>query len=227
MTKTKRPTSERGLIESELLKKGQRFAGVDEVGRGCIAGSVFAACVEIDFELLMKLPSSERDLIRDSKTLSAAKRARILERIHEISIRQYIGVATIHEIERLNILQASFLAMARAIDGAKLTADTLVLVDGNSKISGFHGQQRTITKGDQLCYCIAAASILAKEARDMYMCRQAELYPNYGFEKHVGYATSMHIEKLTKHGPCEIHRTSFEPVKSIVAANTKTHSCII
>lgn len=208
---------ERGVIEADLANQGLKFAGVDEVGRGCIAGPVFAACVELDFERLMKLPKSELALIRDSKTLSASQRAQAVDHIKEISIKQHIGISTIEEIEEHNILQATFIAMLRAITGAGITPEHLILVDGRQTIGGYKGPQQTVIKGDQLCYCIAAASILAKEARDAYMKVQAKLYPEYDFDQHVGYATSKHLSNVAKYGPCKIHRKLFEPIKSIIA----------
>jgi ribonuclease HII len=207
----------RGGIEKELARKGLSFAGVDEVGRGCIAGPVYAACVVLDFPRLIELDRKERDLIRDSKRLTREQRARILPLIEEIALAWHVGIATVEEIERINILQATFMAMRRAIYGAKVSLDHWLLVDGNTKISGYDGPQLCVVKGDSKCYSIAAASIIAKEARDAYMQEQAQLFPDYGFAEHVGYATPGHLDRIAAHGPCPLHRRTFEPIRSHVS----------
>ena len=217
MKRTAATQTQRGGIELSALKQGYKIVGVDEVGRGCIAGPVYAACVLLDFEQLFKLPDSERLLIRDSKQLSSQARAKILPQIEKISLKVAIGVASVEEIERINILQATFLAMRRALLRAHIARDHLLLVDGNQKIPDYDGLQRSVINGDHLCYSIAAASILAKEARDHYMRIQGEIYPNYGFAHHVGYGTPAHIKMISRYGPCPIHRKTFEPIRSYIA----------
>lgn len=222
MKKSAALSIERGGIEREAVSQGLNIAGVDEVGRGCIAGPVYAACVILDFDRLVQLPDGERSLIRDSKQLSHEKRSQAILIIDKISIRQAVGIATVEEIERLNILQATFTAMKRAILGANVSLGHLLLVDGNHRISGYDGLQRSIIKGDRLCFSIAAASIIAKEARDQYMREQAQYFPEYGFANHVGYGTPAHLAKIAEHGPCPLHRRTFEPIRSYASRSSKT-----
>ena len=165
----------------------------------------------------MSLPESERSLIRDSKQLSRQTRSKVIPIIEKVTIRWAIGIASVEEIERLNILQATFIAMRRAVSSADIAQHHLLLVDGNHKIAGYDGLQRPVVKGDSLCFSIAAASILAKEARDNYMRAQSEIYPNYGFDGHVGYGTPAHLEMIAAHGPCPLHRKTFEPIRSHIA----------
>ncbi len=207
----------RGSIEKRLLGsygRGQ-ICGVDEVGRGSIAGPVHAAVCALDYEKLFKLKAAERELIRDSKALSHLQRQKALETIAKISLKQNIASASVMEIEILGIVPATFLAMRRAIapfqDGLKL-----VLIDGKFKIPELALEQEAIIKGDSLCYAIAAASILAKEARDFYMREQEHSFPGYGFASHVGYGTAFHKEALSKLGPCPLHRRNFAPVSQSV-----------
>lgn len=206
---------ERGKIEKKLLSQGYSLVGVDEVGRGCIAGPVFAACVALDYEELERLSDGQRHLIRDSKKLSAAQRAGILPTIRQISREAYIAMADVREIETLGIVPATFKAMRRAL---KLCEQpySMLLIDGNQPLANYYGEQTQVIGGDQLCYAIAAASILAKEARDTYMQQQAQKYPEYGFESHVGYGTKAHIESIHKIGICPLHRKNFAPIKHMV-----------
>jgi ribonuclease HII len=203
----------KGSIESALSKQQKTFAGIDEVGRGCLAGPVYAAIVVLAYERVRKLKKDERDLIRDSKTLTPLQRARIVPVIQAIADEWYISSASVAEIESLGILKANFLAMRRALNQCHTDIDTL-LVDGNLQVPGYNGHQMTVVKGDSLCFSIAAASILAKEARDRYMAKQATQYPHYGFENHVGYGTRQHLEMISKHGPCELHRRNFAPFRT-------------
>jgi ribonuclease HII len=179
--------------------------GVDEVGRGCLAGPVFAAAVILpdDFSV---------EGVTDSKLISESRREKIAELIHD-QARVGIGFASVGEIDRLNILQASFLAMRRAIEN--LGADFgHVAVDGNQLIPRLEGFiQTAIVKGDLRAKPIAAASIVAKVARDTMMKKLGEKYPVYGFGQHKGYASSMHLEAIQAHGPCVHHRSTFQGVR--------------
>ena len=179
--------------------------GVDEVGRGCLAGPVFAAAVILpaDFSI---------EGITDSKLLSEARREILAELIHS-QCHVGIGFASVGEIDRLNILQASLLAMKRAIENLEVGIGH-VLVDGNQRISNLEGyRQTTVIKGDLRATPIGAASIVAKVARDTMMKRLAETHSVYGFEKHKGYASSVHIEAIQKYGPCVHHRSTFAGVR--------------
>ncbi len=179
--------------------------GVDEVGRGCLAGPVFAAAVILPADFAI-------DGITDSKLLSASRRETLAELIHNHA-QVGIGFASVGEIDRLNILQASFLAMRRAIENLQIGIGH-VLVDGNQRIPQLEGfRQTTVVKGDLRAIPIGAASIVAKVARDTMMKRLAETYAVYGFEKHKGYASSVHIEAIQKHGPCVHHRSTFAGVR--------------
>ena len=181
--------------------------GVDEVGRGCLAGPVFAAAVILpeDFDCAG---------ITDSKLISEIRREKFSERIHEHA-QIGIGFASVGEIDRLNILQASFLAMRRAIENLQ-PGTGHVLVDGNQRINGLVGfQQTTVIKGDLRVVPIGAASIVAKVARDNYMRKLAEKFPVYGFEKHKGYASAVHTTAIQKHGPCVQHRSTFAGVREL------------
>ena len=177
------------------------FCGVDEAGRGPLAGDVYAAAVILD-------PQKPIEGINDSKKLSEKKREALFEEIKEKSIDYCIAKATIAEIEEINILEAAMLAMKRAVMGLEETVQ-LVLCDGNRLPVGLPCEARALVKGDGTSASIAAASILAKVTRDRYMVKEAEKYPQYGFEKHKGYGTKLHREMLLKYGPCEIHRPSF------------------
>lgn len=202
----------RGRMEKELLAQGVRCAGVDEVGRGCLAGPVTAACVVLDVAKVAKLPYAERLLLKDSKQLTTVQRKYMLPRIREVSVACEIGFASVEEIERIGILQATFLAMRRAMNVCRESFD-LLLVDGKLKVAGWDGEQRPLVKGDNLCWSIAAASILAKEARDDYMREQAKAYPGYGFDEHVGYGTKQHLARIKKQGICPLHRRNFDPIR--------------
>jgi ribonuclease HII len=199
---------DRLLAESLAADGGGPFllCGVDEVGRGPLAGNVVAACVLID-------PLSRPILgLNDSKKLTAAKREALAPRIREEALAFAIGEATVEEIDTLNILQASLLAMRRAIGSLPVGTDpALVLVDGNQKIPGLKLAQRTVVGGDGLSASIAAASILAKVARDSALNEADRLYPQYGFARHKGYGTAEHCAALRAHGPCPLHRRTFAP----------------
>lgn len=218
-------------IEKELIDKGyQLVIGIDEVGRGPLAGPVVACAVALKNYVagIINYESKKFDLIRDSKTLSEKQRERLFDFIQE---NFFVGVGLCdHEtVDRINILEASFLAMKAALSSLKskisayggkktnyLNARCIILVDGNKKISNLSMDQRAIVGGDKIVKSISAASIIAKVTRDRMMKEMHEKYPEYGFDKHKGYGTKFHVEALMKVGPCKIHRKSFEPVKSFL-----------
>jgi ribonuclease HII len=180
----------------------QTLCGVDEAGRGPLAGPVYAAAV------ILK-PGCAIDGLNDSKKLSEKRRQALVDLILTSSVRCKIADATVEEIEALNILEATKLAMRRAMEGVcGVVTPALVLVDGNAN-PGFELPTRTVVGGDALSACIAAASVLAKTARDAHMLELDKIYPEYGFAKHKGYGTKLHYEMLDKYGPCPIHRESF------------------
>lgn len=179
-------------------------AGVDEVGRGPLAGPVIAAAVILD-------AAQPIDGLRDSKKLSASQRESLAIAIKTKALAWSIGRAEFYEIDAINILQASLLAMHRAVLALSLQPDR-VLVDGN-RLPVWPYTATAIVKGDQKIAAIAAASIIAKVFRDAEMQLMGTYYPHYGFAKHVGYATAAHLAALTVHGPCAIHRRSFAPVR--------------
>lgn len=191
------------------------IAGVDEVGRGCLAGPVFAAAVVINSNRFARLIDKQRRMIRDSKTLSPRQRTAILPVIIQIAQSYSIGMAQVREIEQLGIVKATFLAMRRAI--TLLTSIDLLVVDGRTAIPGINIRQQAVVDGDQLLPVISAASIVAKVARDRYMAKQGQRYPQYGFAQHVGYGTAQHFARIAEHGICPLHRRNFSPIKELVA----------
>jgi ribonuclease HII len=203
-----RPPKIRPLLtfESELWRAGAiRVAGVDEVGRGPLAGPLLAAAVV--------LPKGvEVGPIRDSKCLTARQRERAFAFVHEHAVVWSIGRVDVDEIDRLNVARATQLAMRRAIEQLQVAPDW-VLVDGNRPIPRPGLQQRCIVRGDQRCATIAAASVVAKVARDRLMLAYHEEFPDYGFDAHKGYGTQQHLAALRRLGPCPIHRRSFAPVR--------------
>lgn len=178
-------------------------AGVDEAGRGPLAGPVVAAAVILD-ELR---PIAG---LADSKKLTAARREALFDEIRAKALCCSIAEASVEEIDRLNILQATLLAMRRAVQGLRLKP-TLVLVDGN-RLPVLDVQAEAIVKGDDLVAAISAASILAKVHRDRWCVQMHEQFPQYGFAGHKGYGTAAHLEALRLHGACPLHRSSFAPV---------------
>ena len=178
----------------------QVICGVDEAGRGPLAGPVCAAAVILPKDL--QIPG-----LTDSKKLTDKKRRELFPLIQEQALAYGIGFATEQEIDEINILQATFLAMQRALEQLTVKPD-LALIDGNRE-KDFGIPVKTVVKGDSLSANIAAASILAKVTRDNLMQEMAETYPQYGFEIHKGYGTKAHYEGLEKAGPCEIHRMTF------------------
>jgi ribonuclease HII len=181
-----------------------RVCGVDEAGRGPLAGPVYAAAVVLDAARPIRG-------LKDSKLLSERKRSILEERIKERALGYAIACATVEEIDRLNILQASLLAMQRAVASLAIVPDE-AWIDGN-RCPELACRARAIVQGDRLHAVISAASILAKTARDAEMQRLHQRYPQYGFDRHKGYPTPLHLELLERHGPCAIHRRSFMPVQ--------------
>ncbi len=191
------------MLEFENMYREQGYkaiCGVDEAGRGPLAGPVFAAAVILPEGL-------EIEGVTDSKKLTEKKRERLFEVIKEKALAYCVASASVEEIESLNILRADMLAMKRAIEGLKVQAD-FAMIDGN-KTPKVDIPCTAIVKGDAKSESIAAASILAKVSRDKLMLDLAKKYPEYGFEKHKGYGTKAHMEAVLKYGPCEIHRPSF------------------
>ena len=188
-------------IEREWKEKGfSVICGVDEAGRGPLAGPVCAAAVILPEDV--ELPG-----LNDSKKLSDKRRRELFPQIKEKALAYGIAFASQEEIDEINILQATYLAMQRAIDQLEGKAE-LALIDGN-RARDFGLPVQTVVHGDSLSASIAAASILAKVTRDDYMVKMAEEYPQYGFEVHKGYGTKAHYEALRQYGPCPIHRTTF------------------
>jgi len=223
-------------LEKILAEKGFDFViGTDEVGRGPLCGPVVAAAVLFRGAQFPEFDSESEsnsdfvnnwELVRDSKKLSEKQREKVFDFILE-NFHVGIGLCDHQTIDRINILEASFLAMKKAIQDLqykmkkeepisyKLKAKSCVLVDGNKKIPNFSGEQMAIVGGDKKVKSISAASIVAKVTRDKMMTDFAQKYPEYGFDKHKGYGTKAHMDALQSHGPCEIHRKSFAPVRRL------------
>lgn len=197
---TKREERLQVLIETDrpLWEAHVRFAGIDEAGRGPLAGNVVAACVVMPASPLL-------EWVDDSKKLSAQRREKVFEEIMKTALFVGVGQASAEEIDRLNILNATKEAMRRAAKGAP--ADVF-LIDALSGL-GLPGEERGIIHGDALCYSIAAASIVAKVTRDRQMTDLDRQYPGYGFAQHKGYGTAQHIQALQTLGPCSAHRRTF------------------
>jgi ribonuclease HII len=189
----------------------QWICGVDEAGRGPLAGPVFAAAVVLD-------PDKPIDGLKDSKKLSAKKRDSLYEQIL-LNARAYsVAVASVHEIDELNILWATMLAMQRAVHGLASSLGRLpdkALIDGN-RCPNLDIEMEAIVQGDALVAEISAASILAKVSRDRHMLKLDEIYPQYQFAKHMAYPTALHIQLLNQYGPSPEHRRSFGPVKQLL-----------
>lgn len=187
--------------ELRAMKQGFKIVcGVDEAGRGPLAGPVYAAAVILPTGL--EIPG-----LNDSKKLSEKKREELFDIITQKAISYSIGIATEREIDEINILNATFLAMKRAVDGLEICPD-YAIIDGNREPhTGIF--EETVVKGDGKVMSVAAASILAKVSRDRFMLEMAEKYPQYQFEKHKGYGTKLHYEMISQYGVSPIHRRSF------------------
>ena len=188
-------------------RNGRWIAGTDEVGRGPLAGEVVAAAVILD-------PATPIPGLNDSKKLSDKQRQQLFILIKERALALAIGRSSVMEIDSLNILQASLLAMRRAVEALPLRPQ-LVYVDGNH-LPEWRYQSKAIVRGDAKIPAIAAASVLAKVTRDREMEELDNLYPGYGLAKHKGYPTKQHLEALAKLGPSPIHRKSFAPVSALL-----------
>ena len=201
MRRKQQETVDLWACEREQWAQGVRIlCGVDEAGAGPLAGPVYAAAVILP-------PNLEIPGLTDSKKLSDKKRRELFPVIQEQAVAYGIGSASEQEIDEINILQATFLAMRRALAQLTVTPD-LVLIDGNRE-TDFGLPVKTVVKGDSLSANIAAASVLAKVSRDDWMLEMAKQYPQFGFEIHKGYPTRAHYDALRAHGPCPIHRMSF------------------
>jgi ribonuclease HII len=187
--------------------RGLWVAGVDEVGRGPLAGPVVAAAVILD-------PAAPVDGLRDSKLLTARQRRRLAREIRVHALAFAVGRVGPRRIDMVNVLQATWHAMRAALAGLRV-APGLILVDGHLRIPGVTCAQRAIIAGDRRSASVAAASILAKVARDTFMLRVDRRYPEYGFRRHKGYATAAHLEALARLGPCPLHRRSFHGVGGV------------
>ncbi len=196
-------------IESEIYQSNPNaiVCGIDEAGRGPWAGPVVAAAVVLD-------PQNIPNQINDSKKLSERQRIRLYDEIRQTALGYNIEFIGSEIIDEINILQATFKAMYGACNGLK-TRPTNLLIDGN-RDPKIGIETQTIIKGDAISLSIAAASILAKVARDNFMCEIEKQFPQYGFAKHKGYGVKAHMDALSKHGPCPIHRFSFKPIKAII-----------
>ncbi|MBC7370116.1 MAG: ribonuclease HII [Bdellovibrionaceae bacterium] len=201
--KALKPISWRKFLSAD---PNHQVVGVDEVGRGCLAGPVYAAAVSFK-------SGKFTNLVTDSKLLSAERREELAAGIllhHQVGI----GFATVEEIDEINILQASLLAMRRAVEKLEIVCGH-ILIDGNMKIPNMPSQyeQTTVVKGDLRVALISAASIVAKVTRDQLMKDMATQYPHYGFDSHKGYSTAVHKKSISVHGPCIHHRRTFAGVK--------------
>lgn len=189
--------------EKEYLSQGKKFiCGVDEAGRGPLAGPVYAAAVILPPDGFI----IDED-VNDSKKISEKKRNRLYDVICSKAYKFSIASASVEEVDSINILNATYLAMKRAVEGLMIDPD-IVLVDGNM-LPKWKYNSKAIVKGDATCYSIACASILAKVSRDRFMISESEKYPEYVFEKHKGYGTKLHIDMIKKYGTCPLHRKTF------------------
>lgn len=198
--------------EKNLIKEGYHFiAGLDEVGRGPLAGPVVAAAVIFAPDFVL---SDNYKFLTDSKKISEARRLALFPLIKSEALACEIGVVSHTTIDKINILEASLLAMAKAAQKLSTKPDYL-LVDGKFTIKQLPIKQKAIISGDSLIASIAAASIIAKVSRDWIMQGYHEEFPHYGFDQHKGYGTKAHLAAIAKYGPCPIHRLSFAPLKSL------------
>lgn len=188
-------------FEIAAMNKGfKTVCGVDEAGRGPLAGPVYAAAVILPVE-------TEIAGLNDSKKLSEKKREELFDIINDVAISVSVGTASEKEIDEINILNATFLAMKRAVEGLEISPD-YAIIDGN-RAPNLEIPTETVVKGDGKVMSVAAASIIAKVSRDRFMLKMAEQYPEYQFEKHKGYGTRLHYEMIEKYGVSSIHRKSF------------------
>ncbi len=199
--------SERIAAEQRLLDDGIIYCGVDEAGAGPLCGDVLAAAVILD-------PEKPIPGLTDSKKLSEKKREYLFDVIREQALAYSIARATVEEIDRINILKARMLAMSRAVEGLAGQCQH-ALIDGN-RLPQLTIPATAIVKGDSLVTSIAAASVLAKVQRDSEMLELDSQYPGYGFARHKGYGTKVHLEALQRLGPCPVHRRTYAPVRALL-----------
>jgi ribonuclease HII len=204
----KRTSMQADLFEAPA-RVARRLCGVDEAGRGPLAGPVVAAAVILD-------PLRPIDGLRDSKQMTARQRAEVAEAIRACALAWSVAQASVEEIDEINILQATLLAMRRAVDGLQPAAD-YALIDGN-QLPRLAVPARAVIGGDATEPAISAASILAKTHRDALMIAFDATHPGYGFAEHVGYGTPQHLKQLRALGPCPLHRRSFAPVRDLLEA---------
>ena len=196
--------------DTELRREFPVICGVDEAGRGPLAGDVYTAAVILDDETLI-------DYLNDSKKISESRREMLYDEVISRAKAYCVATASVEEIDTLNILNATMLAMKRAVEGLGIKPD-MALVDGN-RLPELDCPARWVIKGDATSASIAAASVLAKVSRDRYMREIAAKYPEYCFDQHKGYGTALHCEMLKKYGPSDIHRRSF--LKKILGESSK------
>jgi len=194
------------------LFKKNRIAGVDEVGRGCLAGPVFSAAVILNKKI-------DKKNIKDSKKIPFKKRILLADYIKKNSIYA-VGIATVNEINKINILNASLLSMQRALHKLKLKP-SVAYIDGLFAPKEIKIKYKTFIKGDEKITSIAAASIVAKVSRDLFMIKLAKKYPKYNWHKNFGYGTADHLDKLKKHGITKHHRKKFRPIHNILSLKTR------
>ena len=192
--------------------KTNETAGVDEVGRGCLAGPVFAAAVILNKSIII------RD-IKDSKKIPFKKRILLSKYIKKNSIYA-VGTASVKEINKINILNASLLSMQRALDKLKLKP-SIVYIDGLFAPKGLKIKHKTFVKGDEKITCISAASIVAKATRDLFMIRLGQKFPKYKWNKNFGYGTAEHLNGIRKYGITKHHRKNFKPIHNILMSKTR------
>ena len=192
--------------------KNNKTAGVDEVGRGCLAGPVFAAAVILNKDINIKG-------IKDSKKIPFKKRILLSKYIKKNSIYA-VGTASVKEINKINILNASLLSMQRALDKLKLKP-SIVYIDGLFAPKGLKIKHKTFVKGDEKITCISAASIVAKATRDLFMIRLGQKFPKYKWNKNFGYGTTEHLNGIRKYGITKHHRKNFKPIHNILMSKTR------
>ena len=194
------------------MAKINKIAGIDEVGRGCLAGPVFAAAVILNKSINIKG-------IKDSKKIPFKKRILLSKYIKKNSIYA-VGTASVKEINKINILNASLLSMQRALDKLKLKP-SIVYIDGLFAPKGLKIKHKTFVKGDEKITCISAASIVAKATRDLFMIRLGQKFPKYKWNKNFGYGTTEHLNGIRKYGVTKHHRKNFKPIHNILMSKTR------